>query len=574
MRTENLIVFVHGIGANASEWWGSTRTFFENDPELLLKGDLDFYEYKTSKLKNPAQDILNGVGKGEVYAGIFDLGGQLITHLSQKNTQYDNIILFGHSMGGLVIATAIIHANQTPIFYDTYNKISAISLCGTPLGGSKIANIGNMTMRPFTTQQTKDLLTDSENRQDIVNNFEKLVSLQKDTPSKIYLEFIKIPEDEVVSDEIERYGPFLNDVERNGEGIQLKGGHNDAVQNLTSMEGNYKAIRNWVLQNVKSPNSIQNSLTVEDLRNVIQEELHNMCSVDFFKNLSYKTKIKIAKQLEASDDYIKLISNIDKVKVEEQVIQDYHERRRKLRIKENNKLSEEEIRFLNRNYITLKKSYIKTYLSNGMYILDVNNKIKIMDHSQNCKIIYYHGFDDPTLHYHELKYRKNLQKLLHNKYIKLFESENIVINKKFNRFKSEIFLAKRKESDGTLKKIENVTFTLHETPRSKGIMITVDLGKKPINTILEVVTSITLPTEKTPDMIKFARGNVETEIIIQEEIYGASMPKIEVAIEHNEIPLGEDEINRSSNLYYQKTSCHFLQETNLDSNYSITVSKI
>lgn len=148
-HSENLVILIHGLGASESTWIQNGVSWIE----LLLTddkfNDQDVAEitYDTSHLANGLLTLMGikklklgwfksfTVGKGP-FTTIEILARELKREIdSKKIKQYKNVLLIGHSMGGLVAIRYIleeIESNQT------HNVKGMISLA-TPYNGSSFA---------------------------------------------------------------------------------------------------------------------------------------------------------------------------------------------------------------------------------------------------------------------------------------------------------------------------------------------------------------------------------------------------------------------------------------------------
>ena len=88
------ILFVHGLAGGKSTW-GNFKSIIESD-EQLKDYFVDHYEYKSSLLMYS----LSFLGKqGDIYT----LADGLKTHIDQFLAEFNEVVLVGHSLGGLII---------------------------------------------------------------------------------------------------------------------------------------------------------------------------------------------------------------------------------------------------------------------------------------------------------------------------------------------------------------------------------------------------------------------------------------------------------------------------------------
>jgi pimeloyl-ACP methyl ester carboxylesterase len=117
-RPGQLIVFVHGLNGHQYKTWGQF-------PQLFLDGrkeDVGLYGYKSGFTR---------IGR---LTARFDQQTEELAH-QLRDCGYSQIVLIGHSMGGLLCLAAIRHLIDTSASA-TIHKIAGIVLVGTPQAGS------------------------------------------------------------------------------------------------------------------------------------------------------------------------------------------------------------------------------------------------------------------------------------------------------------------------------------------------------------------------------------------------------------------------------------------------------
>lgn len=121
------IVFVHGILGDYIDTWGEFPKLLSADEDLP---DLDIllWGYRTGLLRRHNKLAIEG--------------GHLVTMLEATIRPTDDIVLVGHSMGGLIILKGLVdrmsggHAQKTPC-----RAITWISLYASPLNGVWLAGV-------------------------------------------------------------------------------------------------------------------------------------------------------------------------------------------------------------------------------------------------------------------------------------------------------------------------------------------------------------------------------------------------------------------------------------------------
>lgn len=89
------IVFVHGLGGN-KESWGNFENFLHTDPSINVK--TAFWDYRTCGMGIKLSHFF----KSE-YQGVRDLAKSFKTYIDEEHFDADEIILVGHSLGGIII---------------------------------------------------------------------------------------------------------------------------------------------------------------------------------------------------------------------------------------------------------------------------------------------------------------------------------------------------------------------------------------------------------------------------------------------------------------------------------------
>jgi hypothetical protein len=147
-RNKNLAVFVHGFTGNYLSTWGALPDLLTSDPRLL-HFDFLFWGYSSNFIVPKEEFVTDNIkqlftqflSKHKTNQHIDVVAQGLQTELKYLE-EYDNIVLIGHSLGGLVIRSYIIQ-NLREMKKDNLeriNKINQIILFGTPNEGLDVAN--------------------------------------------------------------------------------------------------------------------------------------------------------------------------------------------------------------------------------------------------------------------------------------------------------------------------------------------------------------------------------------------------------------------------------------------------
>jgi pimeloyl-ACP methyl ester carboxylesterase len=243
----SLAVFVHGLGSEVDVFWGSTIDALQSTAQLSHV-DIKAWGYDTSsRPRRGAFDLL----RRRRLQTIEQIGEHLWSQLAHwyDTGDYESVVLFGHSMGGLVVAAAV----EGGLRYGRDTKLIAsfagIALCATPLGGADLADkLGPLFRLCGENVQVRDLRKGSPTRRRFVVRFiNRCVAPKKDDAQhrRIDLLLFRASADAIVS-QSEMTEPFGDlDVAMK----VLMGSHSGCVQNLGRPgDSNFEMIARWVEQ--------------------------------------------------------------------------------------------------------------------------------------------------------------------------------------------------------------------------------------------------------------------------------------------------------------------------------------
>jgi pimeloyl-ACP methyl ester carboxylesterase len=122
---DKLVIFVHGLGGSRygekSTWGNFPRFLFEDIAEL----DIGMYQYRTLTARLGFEKSIPLEEEARVFADM----------VRDQLAQYNNIVLIGHSMGGL-LCKAMIHRLLESGDQDSLARIGGLILMATPQLGS------------------------------------------------------------------------------------------------------------------------------------------------------------------------------------------------------------------------------------------------------------------------------------------------------------------------------------------------------------------------------------------------------------------------------------------------------
>lgn len=541
--SKTLVIMVHGLGVESEEWWGTTIEELNANSELVSRNIFfESYSYKTKSFNGVGNSIKNFFGKGSVLATLDNIGNNLISriHSDSDFQKYDDIILFGHSMGGFVIANALSYANNTPIMSTLAKKISHVIMCGTPLGGADLASRAKKVFPDwYTSSHIRELSKSSCIREVMAHRFKNHVEINGTT--KTNLSFIFIGEDEVVSTDSERLGIFYNCI----SGIHvpvLNGSHSGSVQNLDQKNenGNFGIVREHILSCYNSDISKKNR-EGKSKRDKMKE--------DWKITAVAKKKAREIYFNELRDEIIKNhLSVLEMTKAED--------------LEKTN------------TFIDLDVFYRKTFLKSKKVILDLNRTIFVLDDSRSTTVEVFNGFERGSKFADEKFIKEDL--------IGYFEKNCCADTDRFKKYAIDVKRIDLSNNENRLISTaqSSIQFEYDDSREDTvGFKTIIDFGVQNKGDIIKVLISFTLPTtlwikefEHKPDIIKLPNNVLKSTIIVQEELYGEGkasiIPKV---ISGTEID-GDIISEVDSSLYYQTYTTKKMYKKINNSNQPLAIS--
>ena len=145
------VFLVHGLGGVADLTWGKFPEFLRNDPLI----DYQILEYGYQSPHPVKQFFLAG-------PSLLNIANGLLTDLQTLcNLDEDDIILVGHSMGGLVIKRVLLRLKAKKINH----KIFKVCFFDVPHNGAGLAKIGKFIA--FRNRHIKSLCSNTTELDDI-----------------------------------------------------------------------------------------------------------------------------------------------------------------------------------------------------------------------------------------------------------------------------------------------------------------------------------------------------------------------------------------------------------------------
>jgi pimeloyl-ACP methyl ester carboxylesterase len=126
---DKVVVFIHGLGGKAIDTWEAFPDLCRGDADLGRSVQIDLYEYPTGFFAIPFI--------GKKFCTIQDLAEGLRTYVDHKLSQFREIVLVCHSLGGLVARKYVL--NEVLARRDL--RVRRMLFYATPHRGAALANL-------------------------------------------------------------------------------------------------------------------------------------------------------------------------------------------------------------------------------------------------------------------------------------------------------------------------------------------------------------------------------------------------------------------------------------------------
>ena len=226
-----LIVFTHGLGASRESWGSTIDTL--SCHKSLTDHKIRVWEYRTNRRPEPRVfgrkwQMLRGWRR----QGLTELGEQLWSNLRTWSDGHDEVVLVGHSMGGLVNAAALVHGDLADEDRDgeLNRKVRGLICIASPFAGATSAEgLSRLHRHWGKNQHVADLRPKSATRKKVVQDFTRFLDRRT-----LVLVLMRAADDAYVSPG-EITGPFSRGQYRE---YVLAGKHNECIENLQRNDEN------------------------------------------------------------------------------------------------------------------------------------------------------------------------------------------------------------------------------------------------------------------------------------------------------------------------------------------------
>ncbi|WP_417798924.1 alpha/beta fold hydrolase [Terasakiella pusilla] len=155
-----LILLVHGLDGDERTTWGKFISLVNSDSSMKKLFDIRTFGYDANILRVP---ILKRS------ANLTDVALGLKTEINMQYSNYEQIFLVGHSMGGLICRQYLVNEYKN----ESKHKIAGLLLYAVPNSGSALATIGKFAM-PWNKQlwnlsRFSNILTTLNHEWDVYN---------------------------------------------------------------------------------------------------------------------------------------------------------------------------------------------------------------------------------------------------------------------------------------------------------------------------------------------------------------------------------------------------------------------
>lgn len=244
-----LVAVLHGLGSGDPAFWGTTIDELARDARLRdnrIRPRLIRYE-TTRRPDGVISRAFRLVrGSSGALQNLELLGESVRTQVdgAMRDMAADRVLLLGHSLGGLVCASALGQwfAAQQP---SRRPRVLGLGTVASPLGGAKLAGtVANLTRFYGRNVQIDDLAVDSDRRRRVIGDFYQYYLQGANgewTP-------FRASSEEVLDAEQSELWPGEFDVSQWRERAKvLQGTHSGCIQDLGRGNQNYEIIVNWIL---------------------------------------------------------------------------------------------------------------------------------------------------------------------------------------------------------------------------------------------------------------------------------------------------------------------------------------
>lgn len=236
---DDLVVFVHGLGSTIDQTWGTTIDSLQQS-RLGERSALMLWSYRSHKgPPSPLGRFLAWFGVGSRVQTIDQLGEHLWSDLRSWHADYRQVVLVSHSMGGLVVAAALVRGLDSAAGEDrdVAEKIAGQLLIGSPLGGAGLAGRAFHFFRVVgvgSNVHLQDLRKNSPSRKRLIDAYDHQVLLKGPFPVVVFRagEDVAVKPDELLEGLAGR--PTRVEV--------LEGAHSTCLRDLTESDLNLEKL--------------------------------------------------------------------------------------------------------------------------------------------------------------------------------------------------------------------------------------------------------------------------------------------------------------------------------------------
>lgn len=239
------LVLVHGLSASDT-WFGETPRRLAN--ALSGVATVDVWQYRSKISLDLTSDFLDGLKEAAILTSrrsrplrlesLDDLGKRLLGELRTGGPYPDGLLLLGHSMGGLVVASALGELTGED---EIAKSVRGAALFCSPIEGTKKATLAAIWSKLITLGLAKPnvhiefLDRESEQRQKLMNRFYGAV----DTWLKDRISVFRAGDDEVIDK-----ADVWRASERRDTHV-VADGHSSCIRNLPEGSANLLRIVRW-----------------------------------------------------------------------------------------------------------------------------------------------------------------------------------------------------------------------------------------------------------------------------------------------------------------------------------------
>ena len=221
--SKKLVLLIHGLGGDAKGTWQRFPELIRSDLDLAPRYDVGFYGYPSGLVRLPF---------GRKMSSIQYLARGLATEIRNRYASYEEVVLIGHSLGGLVARQYTLETIKSAKAF----PVQRLMLIATPNEGAQLPKIGNIFSCDH--KHLKQLEADSEYLVSLNDDWNEM-----DVKLKKVVRYVIAGLDQIVTNESARNHAKGSEIEF----VEDKG-HRDVVKPEHADEKIFHIVKTFLLE--------------------------------------------------------------------------------------------------------------------------------------------------------------------------------------------------------------------------------------------------------------------------------------------------------------------------------------